>query len=971
MPQALVFRTLGTLDLRSGAGQELTATLAQPKRVALLAYLALAIPRGYHRRDTLLALFWPEFDQERARNALRQAAYHLRRSLGEGVLVNRGDEEMGLDEATFECDASAFERAVGERRYPEALALYQGDLLPGFFLADAPDFERWLEGERVRLRALAAKAAGFLAEGELAGNPAGAAVWASRALKFSPDDEKVLRLLITALDRSGDRASAVRAYEEFAQHLTREYQIQPSAESQGLIRTIRAREAPPQPPSAAVTPAVPDTTPPAPKATITGSATPVAVPPRGSRRIIAIVGVLVLAVSLGIGALRPPWRRVRPQPGETGDNLIVVVPFRVSGADRALGYLREGMLDLLGAKLTGAGGLRAADPRSVTTAWHQLGVPDSVDLPAEDALRLAQRLGGTRLLFGGIVGRPERLMITASMLEVTGGKALARASVEGSADSLPEMIDHLTALLLSQQAGESEQRLSALTSTSLPALRAYLEAQAAYRSGRYDAAVEGYEHAVGLDSNFALAAMGLAASGIWFPTAEPSRQRGFEIAWRWRDRLSPGDRAVLIALAGPRYPAISSWRERLDAWEAAVKAVPGRPDAWYEYGDILFHRGPMLGMSGSRDLAASAFGRSFGLDSAFAAPISHLMDVAAAEGDGKGVHTFAQLYLRVDSTSDLADYVRWREAVVEGDQAVLEQLRGRFDRMATGSLWRIVGSAQLDGVALDDAERAAVILRGRPATRLDQFEIFRYLMELALNRGRPGEAERMAEALSDVTDALSAPILNALYSDGDSAAAAATAHRLEAIVRLPMPSDPVGRAGRLWQLCDLEQWRVWRGDLEAAEQAVATLRAAQPPEVPNWAPANLGKCAAILDAAVGVARKDRDAPVRLARLDSLMLSVPEADPREAGNLALARLRERQGDLIGALAAVRRRQYHPRGGLPFLSTFLREEGRLSALTGDKEGAVRAYRHYLTLRSAPEPTRAAAAEAVRQELRRLEN
>ena len=40
-------RTLGPLDLRGSDGEELRTILAQPKRVALLAYLALATPRGF------------------------------------------------------------------------------------------------------------------------------------------------------------------------------------------------------------------------------------------------------------------------------------------------------------------------------------------------------------------------------------------------------------------------------------------------------------------------------------------------------------------------------------------------------------------------------------------------------------------------------------------------------------------------------------------------------------------------------------------------------------------------------------------------------------------------------------------------------------------------------------------------------------------------------------------------------------
>ena len=60
------FRTLGTLDLRRTDGPELHSLLAQPKRIALLAYLCVASPRGFHRRDTLLGLFWPDADQTHA-----------------------------------------------------------------------------------------------------------------------------------------------------------------------------------------------------------------------------------------------------------------------------------------------------------------------------------------------------------------------------------------------------------------------------------------------------------------------------------------------------------------------------------------------------------------------------------------------------------------------------------------------------------------------------------------------------------------------------------------------------------------------------------------------------------------------------------------------------------------------------------------------------------------------------------------
>ena len=87
------------------------ALLAQPRRLALVAYLAVATPRGLHRRDAILTLFWPELDQQHARAALRQALRVIRGSLG-AVLTSRGDDEIGLDFERFQCDADAFDRAI-------------------------------------------------------------------------------------------------------------------------------------------------------------------------------------------------------------------------------------------------------------------------------------------------------------------------------------------------------------------------------------------------------------------------------------------------------------------------------------------------------------------------------------------------------------------------------------------------------------------------------------------------------------------------------------------------------------------------------------------------------------------------------------------------------------------------------------------------------------------------------------------
>ena len=148
-------RLLGSLGLTAPDGSQILSVLSQPKRASILAYLATAAPRGFHRRDKLLAVFWPEADDEHAHGSLRQAIHFLKRSLGEAALVRRGDDEVGIDPDLVWVDVVAFDAAVEAGDRHGALSLYRGDLLAGFHLPDAPDFGRWVDSEAQRLRSLA------------------------------------------------------------------------------------------------------------------------------------------------------------------------------------------------------------------------------------------------------------------------------------------------------------------------------------------------------------------------------------------------------------------------------------------------------------------------------------------------------------------------------------------------------------------------------------------------------------------------------------------------------------------------------------------------------------------------------------------------------------------------------------------------------------------------------------------------
>jgi DNA-binding SARP family transcriptional activator len=232
---------LGTIDLRDETDREVGPVLAQPKRLALVAYLAAAEPFGPHRRDTLLGLFWPELDQDHARNALSQAVHFLRRWLGEGALCSRGGDELELDEAVVWTDVRAFHRALDEGRVEEAVGLYRGDLLPSFFVPDSAGFEEWLERVRARLRARAAEAARLLAERHEAGGELTLAIRRARqAVELSNGDERPLRRLIELLARLGDRSAAIHAFDSFARRLSAEFDAEPAGETVALIERIRA-----------------------------------------------------------------------------------------------------------------------------------------------------------------------------------------------------------------------------------------------------------------------------------------------------------------------------------------------------------------------------------------------------------------------------------------------------------------------------------------------------------------------------------------------------------------------------------------------------------------------------------------------------------------------------------------------------------------------------------------------------------
>lgn len=247
-----VIRTLGVLDVRSEDDAVIQSILAQPKRAALLCYLAAARPGIYHSRDSLVAMFWSELDQEHARNALSQAIHFLRRSLGTDAILSRNSDDLAVNRELVSCDVVELERLLERGSLDSALALYQGDFLQGFHVSDAPAFERWIDEEQVRLRERAAKAAEQLAtRSRNQGDQNTAIEWARRCSALAPYDEQRTRALLELLAEADQAPAAIAFYESFAQRLWEDLELKPSAESLALVQSVRAKARIPVVPAAA------------------------------------------------------------------------------------------------------------------------------------------------------------------------------------------------------------------------------------------------------------------------------------------------------------------------------------------------------------------------------------------------------------------------------------------------------------------------------------------------------------------------------------------------------------------------------------------------------------------------------------------------------------------------------------------------------------------------------------------------
>ncbi|HKT59655.1 MAG TPA: hypothetical protein VJQ46_06365, partial [Gemmatimonadales bacterium] len=645
---------------------------------------------------------------------------------------------------------------------------------------------------------------------------------------------------------------------------------------------------------------------------------------------------------------------------------VAVLPFRVTGPDRSLDYLGEGIVDLLAVKLDGSTGPHAVPSRLLL---GNLGYRQGMEVSSNAGEAAARKSGAGLMVDGSLVRSGASLELSATLRRTDGSGVPVRATASGSLDSFPALVDRLAAQLLAGHGGTTTA-LGELSSSR--AIAEYLQAKAALRRGKYEESLRHYDAALDADSTFALAA--LEAMPAW--TRVDSRgvtPRARRLAWTYRAKLSPKGQALLKAWLGANYPGPTSMLLDMAGWQDAVREAPDVADAWFELGDRQLHFGALNDVAHAAETAEGNFHRAIELDSGYVMPLEHLLLAKWYLEDTTEVRALGRLWSAQDTASaDRADYMRWRLAVAVGDSAMVARQRARLGRWPEESLDWLTAVSQADGIGLGDVDLGFAERRRRALAgdELRYVQVARH--DWLLNAGRPTEALAIVDSLASGESypdwSRLQQVDDALFGDGDTAAAAAAVRELSAR-RAPVAADSLRRAVEAKTACRLGLWALDRSDSAGVRTRARALRLQRLTGLDPFNDDDRLICADLLEAWLAGTGDRARARILLDRADSLYLNSNTLDDWPVSNIVTARLRELIGDSPGARRAIARVPIEVPFRPLYQSTYQREQARLVLAAGDTAAAIRALRRYVALRASPEPALVPQRDSARAQLAAL--
>ena len=447
------------------------------------------------------------------------------------------------------------------------------------------------------------------------------------------------------------------------------------------------------------------------------------------------------AVVVVVAALAfPAYQKWRAPAAPNGALNLAVAPFEV--LDPQLALWKEGLVDVLSRNLDGAGPIRALSPSVTIKGWEGRAERSA-------AVAFGKRVGAQLVMYGQLQSAGQGL-VNAKLWIVDAERDTPPIEVEvrdstARMDRVSDSLSIRSLAAIGRMRTIGAAQLASLGSSSLPAIRAFLQGAQLFRRTQWDSAATALREAVTVDSTFGIAFAMLGEAYGWTGDA------GNELQWKAfrkageqiRPGLSPHDSLTLTSVLhyAKSHERGADWaNEMRNAYVAAAAVTERYPDdaaAWYLYGDMKFHNDRDLT---ERDALAN-FDRAIKADSDFAPAYIHAIELAYRNGPEVG-RRYASAYLpRVQSGTQRAALrlaMQMADGALRGSalKVVLDTIDPAVGGNAHSFLRRLPDSNE---VAIDLLRTAMTRLPGGAAVNM------RRALAAALGlRGHIAEAWRLA-----------------------------------------------------------------------------------------------------------------------------------------------------------------------------------------------------------------------------------
>jgi len=309
--------------------------------------------------------------------------------------------------------------------------------------------------------------------------------------------------------------------------------------------------------------------------------------------ITAAVLVLVLAAFVGRTLLNKPGvagTSTQGIPPLSQGKYVAILPLKIIGDEKALGYVADGIEEALNAKLFQLKEVRMASTSAVEAAAQK-------DLPLN---KLAREVGANLVMQGMVQGSGQNLRVTLKIDNAITGRTDWSQEFAGVPDDLLTLEDHIYSSVVAgldlKPSNEELAHTGAHPTENLKAYDLYLQGKNILRNSHDAAGVQPaillFEQAIEKDSNFGLAYAGLADASlhIYGENKDNIWAQKAIVAAQQAERLANTAPEVHLALGGV-YTATGRNSQAIAELKRALELAPNSDSAHRLLGDAYTANG--------------------------------------------------------------------------------------------------------------------------------------------------------------------------------------------------------------------------------------------------------------------------------------------------------------------------------------------------------------------------------------------